>query len=66
LRSCRRATDPDVSGGDFFGPDGPSGGRGWPVKVEYSRTARDEELAGRLWELSEELTGVAYPALVNH
>jgi hypothetical protein len=31
---------------------------GW---VRYTRTARDEALAGRLWQASETLTGVTFP-----
>jgi NAD(P)-dependent dehydrogenase (short-subunit alcohol dehydrogenase family) len=65
LPVLRAASDPQVTGGDFLGPDGLGGGRGWPVKVEYSKTAQDEELAGRLWALSERLTGVSFPALAG-
>jgi hypothetical protein len=35
--------------------------RGHPHLVAASRGARDEEAAGRLWALSEELTGVRFP-----
>jgi NAD(P)-dependent dehydrogenase (short-subunit alcohol dehydrogenase family) len=66
LPVLRAATDPEVAGGDYLGPDGLGGGRGWPVKARYSRTAHDEQLAGRLWAVSEQLTGVRYPALANH
>jgi hypothetical protein len=61
----RAATDPEVVGGDYLGPDGCGGGRGWPVKIRYSRTAHDQQLAARLWALSEQLTGVSFPALVG-
>ena len=54
------ATAPDVESGEFYGPDGPREGRGYPTKVETARRARDPELARRLWEISEELTGVGY------
>jgi NAD(P)-dependent dehydrogenase (short-subunit alcohol dehydrogenase family) len=56
------ATAPGVQGGEFYGPDGPREARGYPTRVEPVGRARDEELGRRLWEVSEELTGVAYPA----
>ena len=65
LPVLRAATDPEVAGGDYLGPDGLGGGRGWPVKARYSRTAHDEQLAGRLWAVSEQLTGVRCPALAG-
>ena len=45
----------------YIGPDGLGEGRGRPTIVGRSGAARDEETARRLWELSEELTGVAFP-----
>jgi NAD(P)-dependent dehydrogenase (short-subunit alcohol dehydrogenase family) len=62
LPVLRAATDPDVAGGDYFGPDGPGEARGLPRKVSYSKTAHDQALAGRLWQASEALTGVRFPA----
>jgi len=56
------ATDPRAAGGDYYGPCGPAESRGAPRKVRYSRTARDEQLAGRLWRASEALTGLTFPA----
>jgi NAD(P)-dependent dehydrogenase (short-subunit alcohol dehydrogenase family) len=63
LPVLRAATDPEVAGGDYLGPDGPGGLRGWPVKVRYVARAYDPELARRLWALSERLTGVTYGSL---
>lgn len=57
------ATMPDVSGGDYYGPDGRSEMSGYPQKTTSSPTSNDAELAKQLWEASEELTGVAYAAL---
>ena len=65
LAVLRAATDPEVAGGDYLGPDGFGGGRGWPVKAQYSKTAQDEQMARRLWTVSERLTGVGFPALVG-
>ena len=60
LPTLRAATDPDVVGGDYFGPDGIGEQRGHPVKRGMSNRARDDESADRLWTASEELTGFEY------
>jgi NAD(P)-dependent dehydrogenase (short-subunit alcohol dehydrogenase family) len=65
LAVLRAATDPEVAGGDYLGPDGFGGGRGWPVKAQYSNTAHDKQLARQLWTVSEQLTGVSFPALAG-
>jgi NAD(P)-dependent dehydrogenase (short-subunit alcohol dehydrogenase family) len=54
------ATMPQAKGGQFIGPAGRSGMRGHPAVVEPVAAARDPELAARLWEVSERLTGVRY------
>ncbi|MCP3802095.1 oxidoreductase [Allokutzneria sp. A3M-2-11 16] len=54
------ATAGDVVGGDFFGPDGLGEMRGYPKRVQPVAGALDVETAGRLWAVSEELTGVSY------
>ena len=54
------ATAAGVSGGQFFGPDGFQQARGAPTEVQPVGRARDEETGRRLWEVSEELTGVSY------
>ena len=53
------ATQPGLSGGTYVGPDGPGEQRGYPTIVKPSGRARDEDSARRLWQVSEELTGVA-------
>ena len=63
LPVLRAATDPHVLGGDYYGPGGLGEGRGPPRKVRYAETAHDEQLAGRLWQVSEALTGVRFPGL---
>lgn len=65
LPVLRAATDPQVQGGDYYGPGGPGEARGLPRKVNYSKTAHDQALAGRLWQASEALTGVTFPALAR-
>ena len=61
LPTLRAATDSNVKGGDYFGPNGLGQQRGHPVKVGMSERARDDETARRLWEVSEGLTNVTYP-----
>ena len=57
--TLRAATDPDVRGNDFLGPV-VLGLRGAPVHSPRMPGARNREDARRLWEASEELTGVRY------
>ncbi len=64
LPTLRAATDPEVVGGEYYGPSGPGEFRGLPVRVTSNRGSRDPEVASRLWTVSEELTGVRYTALV--
>jgi NAD(P)-dependent dehydrogenase (short-subunit alcohol dehydrogenase family) len=54
------AATQDVPGDAYVGPDGPGEQRGHPTLVGRSGTAQDRELARRLWERSEELTGVTF------
>ncbi|MDQ0193571.1 oxidoreductase [Paenibacillus wynnii] len=61
LPILRAATDPNVLGGEYFGPSGKNGRKGYPVQVTSSSLTHDRMLAERLWKVSEELTGVTYP-----
>jgi NAD(P)-dependent dehydrogenase (short-subunit alcohol dehydrogenase family) len=61
LPTLRAATDPDVAGGQYYGPDGLGEQRGHPKVVSSSAQSHDEDLQHRLWTVSEELTGVTYP-----
>jgi NAD(P)-dependent dehydrogenase (short-subunit alcohol dehydrogenase family) len=54
------ATAENVDGGDYIGPGGPMEMRGYPTHVESSERSHDHETARRLWDVSEELTGVSY------
>jgi len=54
------AAAPDAHGGDYIGPDGLGEMWGNPVKVGCSAAARDQAIAARLWQVSEQLTGVHY------
>ena len=55
------AGDPAAKGGQYYGPDGIGETRGYPKVVQSSKQSRDEAQQQRLWEVSEELTGVTYP-----
>ena len=61
LPVLRAATDPGVLGGQYYGPGGFLGLRGYPKLVASSRRSRDEAVQRRLWTVSEELTGVTFP-----
>jgi NAD(P)-dependent dehydrogenase (short-subunit alcohol dehydrogenase family) len=54
------ATAPGLAGGSFIGPDGLFENRGHPHVVTGAGRAYDEDSWRRLWEVSEELTGVHY------
>ena len=54
------ATASNVDSGDFIGPDGFREVRGAPTFVNAVERAYDAETGRRLWEVSEELTGVRY------
>jgi NAD(P)-dependent dehydrogenase (short-subunit alcohol dehydrogenase family) len=54
------ATEPGLEGGTFCGPDGFLEGHGHPKRVSPNGAARDEAVARRLWEVSEEMTGVRF------
>lgn len=54
------AISPDVNGGDYIGPGGFRGIRGYPKKVEASVNSNDKDVAKQLWETSAELTQIKY------
>lgn len=58
LPQLRAATDPEVRGGQFFGPGGLGETRGRVVEARLGREAGDPGIARRLWETAERLTGV--------
>ena len=65
LPTLRAATDPGALGGQYFGPDGLGGTRGYPKVVPSSDQSHDTDLQRRLWAVSEELTGVTLPVGVT-
>lgn len=54
-------TQPGLAGGSYVGPGGPFETRGRPRLVGMSPAASDPALAARLWEATEQATGVRFP-----
>jgi hypothetical protein len=63
LPALRAATDPSAGAGEYYGPGGWHGYTGYPVRAESSASSRDAAAGRRLWEISEQLTGVSYRVL---
>ncbi len=61
LPTLRAATDPAALGGQYYGPGGRGELRGYPKPVLSSPDSHDQAVQQRLWTVSEELTGVAFP-----
>jgi hypothetical protein len=62
LPTVRAATDLGVLGGQYYGPSGRGEVRGHPRLVASSTVSHDQAIQQRLWTVSEELTGVTFPA----
>ena len=54
------AATADVPGAAYIGPDGLFEQRGHPKLVDMAGAAKNEDNARRLWQVSEELTGVSF------
>jgi len=63
MPTLRAAVDPDVKGGEYFGPSGFMEIAGPPKLVSCSAAAKDPESARMLWDKSVELTGVDFGGL---
>jgi NAD(P)-dependent dehydrogenase (short-subunit alcohol dehydrogenase family) len=63
LPTLYAATASDIRGGDYIGPNGLGEMWGYPKKVQSNKRSRDTAAATKLWEVSEQLTGVRYTAL---
>jgi NAD(P)-dependent dehydrogenase (short-subunit alcohol dehydrogenase family) len=61
LPVARAATDPLARGGQYYGPGGWGEWTGDPVLVTSVPRSHDADVQRRLWQVSEELTGVTYP-----
>ena len=54
------ATEKTAKSGDYFGPDGWQEWKGYPVKVESNKLSHDKNIAAKLWDVSQELTGITF------
>jgi hypothetical protein len=61
MPALRAATDPQVHGGQYYGPSHLAEQRGYPRLVQSSAASHDEQLQRWLWAVSEQSTGVTYP-----
>ena len=59
LPALRAGTDPEARGGEYYGPHRKHD-TGYPRAVRSSDRSHDEANQARLWEISEQLTGVRY------
>jgi NAD(P)-dependent dehydrogenase (short-subunit alcohol dehydrogenase family) len=55
----------DIPGNSYAGPSGFMEGRGAPKLVGRSGAATDMDVARRLWDVSEQLTGVSFPLVAQ-
>ncbi|MGW1818755.1 SDR family oxidoreductase [Streptomyces sp. NPDC002125] len=62
LPALYAATSPDAGRGLLYGPGGPGHLGGAPAEQKLYSRLRDAEEAGRVWRISEELTGVPFSA----
>ncbi len=63
LPTLYAAAAEEVRSGEYYGAGGPGELWGHPKRVGSSRRSRDLEVAARLWQVSEDLTGVRFKAL---
>ena len=61
LPTLYAAVAEDVQGGDYYGPSGWKEMRGYPKKVQSNELSHDKKIAQKLWEVSEDLTGITFP-----
>jgi len=60
LPTLYAATSPDATRSGYYGPNGFYELKGAPAPARISAKARNTAVAARLWEVSEQLTGVAF------
>jgi len=60
LPTIRAAVDPDVTGGQYYGPKAFLHQRGYPVVVNSNKASHNTGDAQQLWWVSEQLTGISY------
>ena len=59
------ATAPGAEPGGYYGPDGMMEMRGSPAPARFPPRALDRDAASRLWQISEQLTGLRFPEIAK-
>ena len=60
LPTLRAAFDENAKSGDYFGPSGFQELKGYPKVVSSNKLSKNEANAKKLWDISEQLTGIKY------
>jgi NAD(P)-dependent dehydrogenase (short-subunit alcohol dehydrogenase family) len=60
LPTLYAAAEPDVHGAQYYGPSGFLEMNGPPKRVKSNKRSHDQNVAERLWHISEDLTGVRF------
>lgn len=60
LPTLYAATEDDVGGAEYYGPSGFLEMNGPPKRVKSNKRSHDKNVAERLWNISEDLTGVEF------
>jgi len=60
LPTVYAATDPGITGGEYIGPDGKGQRRGYPALEKPDPAVNNEAIRKKLWDVSEELSGVTF------
>lgn len=61
LPTLYAATSPEAEPGAYYGPNQLSETRGYPAAAKAPKASLDRQVAARLWDESERLTGVVFP-----
>ncbi|MDT9722173.1 oxidoreductase [Paenibacillus sp. ClWae2A] len=60
LPTLYAATDPTITGGEYIAPGGIGGTKGYPKSAKIIEKLYNSDISNKLWNVSEELTGVYY------
>jgi len=60
LPTLYAATSPEAKGGSYYGPNKMGETRGFPAIAKIPSQAKDENVAAKLWKVSEELASVDF------
>ncbi len=63
LPTIRASVDPNIKGGDYYGSGDFMEQGGYPILKQSNGNSHNIAYAQKLWQVSEELTGVKFAAL---